>query len=156
MSSAKLPKSVTLMVEKNNLVMAIKTLAEEENISMDEAKQRIDRYETELKTQQQQKLQKIANKQGIKVQSAANPSITTDVSKQISTDLNNPHTQSASTTSQTHTHNNASFSHLNSGIDNRLADMGYKKPLLPYWVKRLAIIIAVMAVLFWILWRVFG
>ncbi|BBI68254.1 hypothetical protein PKHYL_24450 [Psychrobacter sp. KH172YL61] len=46
-----------MMVEKNNLVMAIKTLAADENISMDEAKTRIDAYETALKVKQQQKAQ---------------------------------------------------------------------------------------------------
>lgn len=61
----KLPKAVMMMVEKNNLVMAIKTLAEEENISMDAAKARIDAYEHSLKVKQQQKLTTIANKQGI-------------------------------------------------------------------------------------------
>ncbi|MBE0441267.1 MULTISPECIES: hypothetical protein [unclassified Psychrobacter] len=40
--NSKLPKAVIMMIEKNNIVMAIKTLAEDENISMDEAKVRID------------------------------------------------------------------------------------------------------------------
>ena len=42
--NTKLPKDVIMMVEKNNLVMAIKTLAADENISMDAAKPRIDDY----------------------------------------------------------------------------------------------------------------
>ncbi|WP_261862765.1 hypothetical protein [Psychrobacter sp. JCM 18900] len=63
--NTKLPRDVIMMVEKNNLVMAIKTLAADENISMDEAKSRIDAYETQLKVKQQQKLNTIASKQGI-------------------------------------------------------------------------------------------
>ena len=64
-AKVKLPKTVVMMVEKGNLVMAIKTLAADENISMDAAKSRIDAYELALKNQQQQKLNSIANKQGI-------------------------------------------------------------------------------------------
>lgn len=50
----KLPRDVIMMIEKNNLVMAIKTLAADEDISMDDAKNRIDAYETQLKVKQQQ------------------------------------------------------------------------------------------------------
>ena len=48
----KLPKAVMMMVEKGNLVQAIKTLAADENISMDAAKSRIDAYELALKNKQ--------------------------------------------------------------------------------------------------------
>lgn len=159
MSSPKLPKAVCLMVEKNNLVMAIKTLAEEEGISMDEAKSRIDQYEAALKDKQQLKLAKIANKQGL-----ATPSLTTPTPNLTQNQNQNQtqHSQPLNIGNDTHpadnsnSHHNASFNRLHSGLDQRLDDMGYQKPWLPYWVKRVAIIIAVMAIVFWILWRVFG
>ncbi len=59
----KLPKSIIMMIEKGNLVSAIKNLSADENISMDEAKQRIDDYEEQLKIKQLQQQEKIANKQ---------------------------------------------------------------------------------------------
>lgn len=164
MSAPKLPKAVSLMVEKNNLVMAIKTLAEEEGISMDEAKSRIDQYEAALKDKQQQKLAKIANKQGLATPSIATSSLTTPTPSQAHNQFQNQTdpSQTLNNGNDTHpadnsnTHHNASFNRLHSGLDQRLDDMGYQKPWLPYWVKRVAIIIAVMAVVFWILWRVFG
>lgn len=61
----KLPKSVVIMIEKGNFVVAIKTLAAEEGISMNAAKARIDEYEAALKTKQHQQLTTIASKQGI-------------------------------------------------------------------------------------------
>ncbi len=61
-----LPKYIIMMVEKGNLVSAIKNLSADENISMDEAKQRIDAYEEALKAKQQQQQEKIAKKQGKK------------------------------------------------------------------------------------------
>ncbi len=60
-----LPKYIIMMVEKGNLVNAIKNLSSDENISMDEAKQRIDDYEAELKAKQQQQQDKIIKKQGV-------------------------------------------------------------------------------------------
>lgn len=162
MSAPKLPKAVSLMVEKNNLVMAIKTLAEEEGISMDEAKSRIDQYEAALKDKQQQKLEKIANKQGLATPSIATPSLTTPTPNQTQNQNQTEPSQPFNSGIDTHpadnstTHHNASFNRLHSGLDQRLDDMGYQKPWLPYWVKRVAIIIAVMAIVFWILWRVFG
>lgn len=59
----KLPKHIAQMVEKNNLVLAIKTLSEEQNISMGEAKDLIDSYEENLKQQQTKKVEAIHQKQ---------------------------------------------------------------------------------------------
>lgn len=137
-----------MMVEKNNLVMAIKTLAQDENISMDEAKVRIDAYETALKVKQQQKLNTIANKQGI-----SNHAISFDREQETKEELESGKLikTRVKTTKQTQ-----GFKDLQQGVDSRLNNLGYKKPLIPYWTKRLLLIVVIMAGLFWILWRVFG
>ncbi|MDE0490979.1 hypothetical protein ACTXGZ_03775 [Psychrobacter celer] len=144
----KLPKDVIMMVEKNNLVMAIKTLAQDENISMDEAKVRIDAYETALKVKQQQKLNTIANKQGI-----SNHAISFDREQETKEELESGKLikTRVKTTKQTQ-----GFKDLQQGVDSQLNNLGYKKPLMPYWTKRLLLIVVIMAGLFWILWRVFG
>ncbi|MBO1515727.1 hypothetical protein [Psychrobacter halodurans] len=144
----KLPKDVIMMVEKNNLVMAIKTLAQDENISMDEAKVRIDAYETALKVKQQQKLNTIANKQGI-----SNHAISFDRKQETKEELESGKLikTRVKTTKQTQ-----DFKDLQQGVDSQLNNLGYKKPLMPYWTKRLLLIVVIMAGLFWILWRVFG
>lgn len=142
----KLPKDVIMMVEKNNLVMAIKTLAQDENISMDEAKVRIDAYETALKVKQQQKLNTIANKQGI-----SNHAISFDREQEVE-DEPGPLVKNRVKSTQP----GQGFKSLQAGVDSKLDDIGYKKPLMPYWAKRLLIIAVVMLGLFWILWRIFG
>lgn len=142
----KLPKEVIMMVEKNNLVMAIKTLAQDENISMDEAKVRIDAYETALKVKQQQKLNTIANKQGI-----SNHAISFDREQEVE-DEPGPLVKNRVKSTQP----GQGFKSLQAGVDSQLNDLGYKNPLLPYWAKRLLIIAVVMLGLFWILWRIFG
>ncbi|MGB2047641.1 MAG: hypothetical protein ACPHUC_06835 [Psychrobacter celer] len=144
----KLPKDVIMMVEKNNLVMAIKTLAQDENISMDEAKVRIDAYETALKVKQQQKLNTIANRQGI-----SNHAISFDREQETKEELESGKLikTRVKTTKQTQ-----GFKDLQQGVDSQLNNLGYKKPLMPYWTKRLLLIVVIMAGLFWILWRVFG
>ncbi|ERL54796.1 hypothetical protein [Psychrobacter aquaticus] len=144
--STKLPKAVIMMIEKNNLVMAIKTLAADENISMDEAKLRIDAYETKLKVEQQQKLNTIASKQGI-----SNHAISFDREQESDDDLDPLIKNRIKTTKQSR-----GFKSLQEGVDSQLNNLGYKKPLLPYWLKRLFVIAIVMLGLFWILWRVFG
>ena len=144
--SAKLPKAIIMMVEKGNLVMAIKTLAEDENISMDEAKLRIDAYETEIKNKQQQNLTTIANKQGI-----PNEALSFDREPEVETMPESLIKHRVKTTKS-----EQGFKSLQKGVDSKLNDIGYKKPLLPYWAKRLIVIAAIMAGLFWILWRVFG
>lgn len=143
----KLPKAVIMMIEKNNLVMAIKTLAADENISMDEAKMRIDAYETQLKVQQQQKLNTIANKQGI-----SNHAISFDREQEPDEDESDPLIKNRVKT----TKGNQEFQTLQTGVDSRLKDLGYKKPLVPFWMKRLLVIAVIMLGMFWILWRVFG
>ena len=144
-AKVKLPKTVMMMVEKGNIVMAITTLAAEENISMDAAKSRIDAYELALKSQQQQKLNSIANKQGIPSQAF---SFDREPAEEESERLIKSKVKS--------TPSEQSFQTLQDGLDNQLNNLGYKKPLLPYWVKRLLIIAIIMAGLFWIMWRVFG
>ena len=145
-SNKKLPKAVIMMIEKNNLVMAIKTLAADENISMEEAKVRIDAYETALKVKQQQNLNKIANKQGI-----PNEAISFD-REQESEDNTDPLVKNRVKT----TKGSQEFQTLKTGVDSRLNDLGYKKPLMPYWMKRLLVIVVIMLGIFWILWRIFG
>ena len=144
-AKVKLPKTVIMMVEKGHLVMAIKTLAADENISMDAAKSRIDAYELALKNQQQQKLNSIANKQGIPSQAMNfdRETVEDDTERLIKSKVKSTPTEQ-------------SFQSLQEGVDGQLNDLGYKKPLLPYWAKRLLIIAIVMAGLFWIMWRVFG
>ena len=143
--NTKLPRDVIMMVEKNNLVMAIKTLAADENISMDEAKTRIDAYETQLKVKQQQKLNTIASKQGI-----PNQAISFD--REQEEDEPGPLVKNRVKT----TKQSQGFKGLQDGVDSQLNDLGYKKPLLPYWLKRLLVIAVLMIGIFWILWRVFG
>ena len=144
--NTKLPKAIITMIEKNNLVMAIKTLAADENISMDEAKVRIDAYETKLKIEQQQKLSTIANKQGI-----PNQAISFDREQDVEED-SGPLVKNRVKS----TKSEQGFKSLQAGVDSQLNDLGYKKPLLPYWLKRLLVIAIIMLGVFWILWRVFG
>ncbi|MGP4715182.1 hypothetical protein ACTXGL_00900 [Psychrobacter sp. T6-6] len=144
--NTKLPKAIITMIEKNNLVMAIKTLAADENISMDEAKVRIDAYETKLKIEQQQKLSTIANKQGI-----PNQAISFDREQDIEED-SGPLVKNRVKS----TKSEQGFKSLQAGVDSQLNDLGYKKPLLPYWLKRVLVIAIIMLGVFWILWRVFG
>ena len=125
--------------------MAIKTLAADDNISMDAAKERIDAYETELKAKQQQKLTTIANKQGI-------PSGALSFDREQVTEDSEQLIRSRVKT----TPSEQNFKSLQDGLDSKLNNLGYKKPLVPYWVKRLLIMAIIMAGLFWILWRVFG
>ncbi|WP_352337900.1 hypothetical protein [Psychrobacter sp. 16-MNA-CIBAN-0192] len=141
----KLSKTVIMMIEKGNIVMAINTLVAEESISMDAAKERIDVYETEFKAKQQQKLNAIANKQGIPTEALtfdgeqAREEIPVLIKDRVKS-----------------TPDQQSFKSLQRGLDSKLNELGYNKPLIPYWVKRIFVIIIVMAGLFWILRRVFG
>ena len=144
-ANKKLPKAVMMMVEKGNLVQAIKTLAADESISIDAAKSRIDAYELALKNQQQQTLNTIANKQGI-------PSQAFSFDREQVEEESERLTKTRVKTTPTE----QSFQSLQDGVDSQLNDLGYKKPLIPYWAKRLLVIAVVMAGLFWIMWRVFG
>lgn len=144
-ANKKLPKAVMMMVEKGNLVQAIKTLAADESISMDAAKSRIDVYELALKNKQQQTLNTIANKQGI-------PSQAFSFDREQVEEESERLTKTRVKTTPTE----QGFQILQDGVDSQLNDLGYKKPLIPYWAKRLLVIAVVMAGLFWIMWRVFG
>ena len=141
----KLPKAVMMMVEKGNLVQAIKTLAADENITMDAAKSRIDAYELVLKNKQQQTLNTIANKQGIPSQAFS-----------FDREQVEEESECLIRSKVRDTPSEQGFQSLQDGLDNQLNSLGYKKPLLPYWVKRLLVIVVIMAGLFWIMWRVFG
>lgn len=96
--------------------MAIKTLSEEQNISMGEAKDLIDSYEENLKQQQTKKVEAIHQKQQKK-------------------------NAAKGTTSTLPVKENPKLQALNNGLDERLETMGYKKPAVPYWVKRVFIIL---------------
>ena len=144
-ANKKLPKAVMMMVEKGNLVQAIKTLAADESISMDAAKSRIDAYELALKNQQQQTLNTIANKQGI-------PSQAFSFDREQVEEESERLTKTRVKTTPTE----QGFQSLQDGVNSQLNDLGYKKPLIPYWAKRLLVIAVVMAGLFWIMWCVFG
>ncbi|WP_367103422.1 hypothetical protein [uncultured Psychrobacter sp.] len=144
--SKKLPKTVAMMIEKGNLVMAIKTLAADENISMEAAKARIDAYENELKFKQHQNLTTIASKQGI-----PNEAISFDREPEVEEPADELIKHRAKTTQP-----ERSFKSLQEGVDNKLGDLGYKKPLLSHRLKRLLVITIIMIGLFLILWRVFG
>ena len=143
--NAKLPRAIIMMIEKNNLVMAIKTLATDEKITMEEAKVRIDAYELDLKAKQQQKLTTIANKQGIPSSALSfDREQVKDDFEPLSKDRVKP------------TPSQQDFKGLQAGLDSQLDSLGYKKPLLPYWAKRLLIISIIMLGVFWILWRIFS
>lgn len=124
--SNKLPKHIAQMVEKNNLVLAIKSLSEEQNISMGEAKELIDEYEQALKQQQNKKVEAISQKQQKKqgIKPASQP-----------------------------IKDNQELQALNNGLDNRLNSMGYKPPMVPYWVKRVFIILLIITILSLLFWR---
>lgn len=141
----KLPKAVMMMVEKGNLVQAIKTLAADENITMDAAKSRIDAYELALKNKQQQTLNTIANKQGIPSQAFSfdREQVEEETKQLTKSRIKTPPSKQG-------------LQSLRDGVDSQLSDLGYKKPLMPYWAKRLLVIVVIMAGLFWIMWRVFG
>lgn len=74
-----LPRDIAKMVEKNNLVLAIKTLVEQENISFDDAKNRIDDYEKTLKEQHQAQQTQIIQKQNKKKTNTAIEHLQTDL-----------------------------------------------------------------------------
>lgn len=144
-ANKKLPKAVIMMIEKNNLVMAIKTLAQEENISLDAAKARVDAYEAALQEQQELSLARIANRQGIP----------TELIDRSSTFEEQNHGESALIRDYVKSDQENDFALLKNGLNRQLHDMDYKKPLVPYWVKRVIVLLIIMAGLFFIFWRVF-
>lgn len=132
--SNKLPKHIAQMVEKNNLVMAIKTLADEKDISMGDAKTIIDEYEEKLKNKQIQKTEAITAKQDKRKPNKI------DSNHQINQDPIN-------------IQSNPKMDELNVGLDQHLHKIGYKKPLLPHWVKRVFIILIIVALLSLLFWQ---
>lgn len=104
MSDSKLPVHIRQLVDKKNYVIAIKTHAEEQKISMEEAKAQIDAYEA----------------QAIPASSSQN-----------------------------------SLSSLQQGLDNHLKQENIKLPLIPRWVWRVSVILLVMGLLGFILYRLF-
>ncbi len=99
-----LPAHIRQLVDKKNYVIAIKTHAQEQGISMDEAKNQIDAYEqTQLP-------------QG----------------------------------SQT-----GGLNQLSQSLDQHLQQEQIKVPLMPRWVWRIAVIISVMVVIGWMIYRLF-
>lgn len=145
--SNKLPKHIAQMVEKNNLVLAIKSLSKERNISMGEAKEIIDEFEQQLKQQQAKKVASISRKQDkkkVKTESSQSIKNINQSNKNI-----NHSNKSINQTKK----DNPNFQQLNKGLDKHLDSMGYKKPLLPYWMKRLLIILVIMTVLIFIFWQ---
>lgn len=135
--STKLPKHIAQMVEKNNLVMAIKTLSEEQGIGMGEAKVIIDEHEQKLKQQQDKNVAAISAKQNKK-----QPMAVSKTTSQFNTAANQK------------IKDNPKLQALNSGLDNHLQHLGYKKPLLPYWAKRLLVILLIVVLLSLIFWQI--
>lgn len=109
MAKTQLPPHIRQLVDKNNFVIAIKTLSQEQHISLEQAKALIDDYEAS------------------KV-----PPVVTNI-----------------------TPTNA-FDTLNQDLNNHLKQKNIKLPLIPYWVKRVAVIILVMMILGWMIWRLFN
>lgn len=105
---ASLPPHICQLVDKNNFVIAIKTLAEEQNLTLAEAKAQIDAYEANKKTK--------------------------FLSNKTQDDLQQ----------------------LVKGVDNHLKQHNIKPVFMPYWVKRLAIILLVVVLLSWLLFQVFN
>lgn len=115
MASPKLPAHIRQLVDKNNFVIAIKTLAQEQNISLEQAKALIDEYEAS----------KTANTQ-------VSPSTVSPIKSQ------------------------QGFNHLTPDIDTHLKQENITLPLVPYWVKRVMVVLIVVGLLGWLIWRVFG
>lgn len=104
MSDTKLPPHIRQLVDKKNYVIAIKTHAQEQNISMEQAKAEIDVYESQA---------------------------------------------TARLTSKN------SLSNLQQGLDNHLKQEHIKVPLIPRWVWRVSIIVLIMALLGFLLYKLF-
>lgn len=132
--SKKLPKHVAQLVEKNNLVAAMKELVAEQNISMSDAKAQIDEYEALLKQQQEKKVQAIAKKQGLSPVENIEPTGAKGLSASAK---NNPDPRDS----------------LNQGLNQHLETIGFKKPLIPYWAKRVLIFIIVVVLLTLAFWH---
>ena len=113
MAKTTLPSHIRQLVDKNNFVIAIKTLSQEQNISLDQAKTLIDDYEASQKSPQSQ-----------------------------------PHPAKPNTPN--------AFTTLKQNLDTHLTQENIKLPLIPYWVKRVMVILLIIGVLGWLMWRTFG
>lgn len=147
---ASLPKHIIEMVNKGNLVNAIKALSDERGISMGDAKDQIDAYESSLQTKRQHNVDTIASKQG------------------MMTDFDT--TQTLSESERTRVQNSPSTLRnigdmvdppepnlkLNKDLDSHLDSIGYKKPLMPYWAKRLLIFLVIFVAMSVLFYSVFG
>lgn len=109
-----LPAHIRQLVDKKNYVIAIKTHAEEQNISMEDAKNQIDAYEQQA------------------TRHATNPS--TNAGKEQAGVLNQ----------------------LNQSLDSHLQQENIKVPLIPRWVWRVSVIILVMVIIGYMLYRFFA
>ncbi|MGL5252414.1 MAG: hypothetical protein ACRC7U_04650 [Moraxella sp.] len=107
---AALPKHIRQLVDKHNYVIAIKTHAQEQGISLEQAKQDIDRYEQSQLTDEPS---------GIDTPAATD----------------------------------SGFDNLKKGLDNHLAQEGITVPLIPRWVKRVAIIVMIALVIGLVFYR---
>lgn len=110
MAKTQLPPHIRQLVDKNNFVIAIKTLSQEQNISLEQAKAMIDEYEA----------------------SKVSPAVTNDI----------PTTNA--------------FDNLNQDLSNHLKQENIRLPLIPYWVKRVVVIVLVMLILGWMIWKLFN
>lgn len=95
-----LPAHIRQLVDKNNFVIAIKTHAQEQNISLEQAKAEIDAYEESKKNQ--------------------------------------------------------GLNALTQSLDNHLQQENIKLPLVPYWAKRVAIILSVMIIVAVVFYQLVG
>lgn len=110
---ATLSAHIRQLVDKKNYVIAIKTHAQEQGFSLDEAKAQIDAYE-QMQLQQQ-----------TPVNTASQPA-------------------------------SKGFEQLTQGLDNRIAKENITMPLVPYWVKRVTVILLVLAIIGLLLYRLFA
>ncbi|MFW2176473.1 MULTISPECIES: hypothetical protein [unclassified Moraxella] len=108
--TAPLPSHIRQLVDKKNYVIAIKTHAEEQGISMEEAKNQIDTYE-------------------------------------VSVMPNNATTQPQNAVS--------GLNGLQQGLEGHLKAENIKVPLIPRWVWRVGVIVLVMALIGFMLYRLF-
>ena len=110
---AQLPAHIRQLVDKKNYVIAIKTYAQEQGISMEDAKSQIDAYEQ------------------------------SQLAKQTA---HNTTTQTTKT---------GGLNQLSQSLDNHLQQEHIKVPLIPRWVWRVSVILVVMLVIGWMIYRMF-
>ena len=114
---AALPPHIRQLVDKKNYVIAIKTHASEQSISMEEAKNQIDAYEMQSDAKNQ----------------TPTNSVNTNANQATPNGLNQ----------------------LHQSLDNYLQQEHIKVPLIPRWVWRVTTIILVLAIIVWMVYRLF-